>query len=85
VDRRNDYVWNRALEGMGLQALHSNNKSDVANAETSNAMDMPTPAASSSATKSKKKITILDLPIETQKAIFEHASYPCRQCIKSPS
>jgi hypothetical protein len=83
VDRRNEYVWSRALTAMGLQPLNSTTKPAAAREQLSTAIRAPTPAYANSGEEPKKKTTILDLPLETQKAIFQHASYPCPTAIKA--
>jgi hypothetical protein len=78
VDRRNEHVWSRALTTMGLQPLNSHTRPAASKGEEAAApIHAPAPTAESSSTEGKKKTTtILDLPFETQKAIFQHASYP---------
>jgi hypothetical protein len=74
VNPRNENFWVRAMEGMGLQPLHANDKPVVImGQEASITMDAPATTGTDQAPESKKT-TILDLPNETQKAIFEHAS-----------
>lgn len=77
IDRRNEHVWSRALTAMGLQPLNTNNKPAASkDEETAAPIHAPPSAAGSLSSEGKKKTTILDLPFETQKAIFQHASYP---------
>ena len=73
-------VWRRILDVMGLEPLRENQQhhrhSPTAmdtDSEAAEAMAAPTPAASAPAAK---KVTILDLPSETQKDIFKHVSSP---------
>jgi len=65
---------------MGLEPLRENQQhhrlSAIAvdtDSEAAEAMAAPTPAASA---PTAKKVTILDLPSETQKDIFKHVSSP---------
>jgi hypothetical protein len=68
-----DDVWCRILDVMGLEPLSSNHASPTAtNTEAAEAMASPTAAPA----PGTKKITILDLPSETQKDIFKHVSIP---------
>jgi hypothetical protein len=73
-------VWRRILDVMGLEPLRENQQHHRLSAtavdtdsEAAEAMAAPTPAASAPAAK---KVTILDLPSETQKDIFKHVSSP---------
>jgi hypothetical protein len=68
-----DDVWRRVLDGLGLEPLSSNRISPAPTTMDSvatEAMASPTAAA----TPGAKKVTILDLPSETQKDIFKHVS-----------
>jgi hypothetical protein len=74
VNPRNENFWVRAMEEMGLQPLHANDKPGAIMAQDASiTMNAPAPMGTDPAPESKKT-TILDLPNETQKAIFEHAS-----------
>jgi hypothetical protein len=66
-------VWRRVLDALGLEPLSSNRISPAPptmEPEAAEAMASPTAAA----TPGVKKVTILDLPSETQKDIFKHVS-----------
>jgi hypothetical protein len=73
VNRRNEDVWDRTLEAMGLQPLSSINR--PATTATPSLPSGPAAAAPAASLKAQKT-TIFDLPLETQKAIFEHVRFP---------
>ncbi|KAF4633395.1 hypothetical protein G7Y89_g4716 [Cudoniella acicularis] len=62
-------VWQRALDIMGLEPLNSTTNSPSSSAPHTMAIPTPGPAEGSG-----KKKSILDLPSETKKEIFKHAS-----------
>jgi hypothetical protein len=73
-------VWRRILDVMGLEPLRENHQQEHqrhspavmdTDSEAAEAVAAPTPAAPAPAAK---KVTILDLPSETQKDIFKHVS-----------
>jgi hypothetical protein len=69
-------VWRRILDVMGLEPLSSNHASPTTiESGAAEAMASPTAAPAAGA----KKVTILDLPSETQKDIFKHVSILDRQ------
>jgi len=81
-----DHVWRRTLAVMGLEPLSSSSNTSgnkaVAATDTATAdqdpggMAAPTPAPELTQ-GSKKKLTILDLPVEAQKEILKHVSSVC--------
>ena len=67
-------VWERTFDIMGLEPL-SSNKDNTSTMATASDISSPSPAEPSPAQGSeKKKITIFDLPSETQKDIFKYVS-----------
>jgi hypothetical protein len=75
-------VWRRILDVMGLEPLRENQQQQqqqqqhsptTMDTEAAEPMAAPTTAASE---PPARKVTILDLPSETQKDIFKHVSFP---------
>jgi hypothetical protein len=76
-------VWERTLDIMGLEPLSSNKDNTPAMATASD-LSSPSPAEPSLVQGSeKKKLTIFDLPSETQKDIFKYVSSICTRAIVS--
>ncbi|KAG0649350.1 hypothetical protein D0Z07_4444 [Hyphodiscus hymeniophilus] len=66
-------AWQRTLNIMGLEMLSSNKGQPAATAMAS-ASGISSPISGPSLAHAKTKMTILDLPSETQKEIFKHSS-----------
>jgi hypothetical protein len=83
-----DNVWQRTLAVMGLEPLSATSSdtststskavatTSIATTAEPGGMAAPTPAPELTQ-GSKKKLTILDLPVEAQKDIFKHVSTVC--------
>ena len=71
-------VWRRILDVMGLEPLRENQQQQQQYSPTAMDNEAAEPMAAPMATASAptKKVTILDLPSETQKDIFKHVSFP---------
>lgn len=71
-----DDVWNRTFKTMGLEPL-SSDKDKPTTMATASDISSPTPEPSLVQGSENKKLTILDLPSETQKDIFKYVSLDC--------
>jgi hypothetical protein len=67
-----EYVFNEVLDALGLEPLSSNSSAS----NTTMASIIENPPSTSTSSSSSRKLTILDLPSETQKDIFKYVQFP---------